>query len=151
MFSSTILYTMYIQSKTHSLMEWLRSIPFFFIFPQFELNTWIKVCWFYKVYYINWIKRCLSPLRNIHSLFPQFSVTHTKLRLIKYTLENIGGAFKNGQSSDTSNIGYTRHRTKTRKRKKGQHNNLKRWATPTTPKNGGEFHVLTNGKLFLLS
>ena len=118
-FSSTILYTMYIQSKTRILMEWLRSIPFFFIFPQFELNTWIKVCWLYKVYYINWIERCLSPLRNIHSLFPQFSVTHTKLRSIKYTLENIGGAFKNGQSSDTDNIGYTKHRTKTRKRKKG--------------------------------
>jgi len=35
---------------------------------------------------------------------------------IKYTLEKkIEGSIKNEQSRDTGNIGYTRHRTKTKK------------------------------------
>jgi hypothetical protein len=40
-------------------------------------------------------------------------------------LEKTEGAIENGQSRDTGNIGYTRHRTKTNKTQKHNTGNLK--------------------------
>ena len=39
-------------------------------------------------------------------------------------LEKTEGAIKNGQSNETGNIGYTRHRTKVRENRKGNIKNL---------------------------
>jgi hypothetical protein len=47
-------------------------------------------------------------------------------------LEKTEGAIKNGQSRDNGNIGYARHRTKTRKAKT-QHRKLKRGAIQIPP------------------
>ena len=57
-----------------------------------------------------------------------------------YTLEKNEGTIKNGQSRNTGNIGYTRHRTKTNKTKT-QHRNLK-WVINTDPT---KYQVLSNG------
>ena len=45
--------------------------------------------------------------------------------------------FNNKQSTDTGNIGYTRHSSKTNKQMT-QHRKLKRWTTRDPPKRGGE-------------
>jgi hypothetical protein len=53
---------------------------------------------------------------NFHMITEEYDPNQTyKHMKIKYTLEKTEGAIKNEQSRETSNIGYTRHKTKTNK------------------------------------
>jgi hypothetical protein len=56
----------------------------------------------------------------------------------EYTLEKTERTIKNWQSRDTGNIGYTRHRTKTKHKNTTQHRKLKRWVAWTPPNTWNE-------------
>ena len=142
-YSQLVLYlSINLPYKYSTLHFWVNS------FPQFYYNVKPNNCHFvnhcFSHSFFNQISNFPIQLSFLHTHSYRFSSNPTanyhedlhdlldqtkKLRIFRWTLENTEGAIKNGQSRETGNIRYTRHRTKT-KQKHMQTNTNKANKTP---------------------
>ena len=108
------LYTQYIYNRFVTSCIWYNWFLGYSTFPHQCFHVIAKI-----LYHHNYYQILLTLYVNNNRMCREES-SYQKL-LCKWTLENIAGAIKNGQSIEYDNIAYTRHKTKTNKTKT-QHN-----------------------------